>query len=352
MSKDGRLKRIKGDLKIVRVNFHFMLKSDGTGNFNEKNDGSGRNFSGYDYARRMLYFMNAQCIQNVQLNIPAGNTIPVRNKNYRYVLDAVYFWRSDSTYLYKTIDYARLGRDKDSVLNVFLSHGTDVLGGYASDVSTTSHYKFTENRSYWYSYRGNLKNGDTTAGIWTHALNTSHELGHLLGLRHTVLRPGGGACPGGCKGGKIDPACDDGCEDTPSAWEILESNECTTHPGCGWSGGITGKKDCSNNLMDYTGMFALSPCQIDKIHRGLENGLGSYLQSSALKRDLSLPDIGYPKLSYFGQNVCIGTAEQKADLEANEKIDVYYSEEVELTNFEAEGTSVIEFILSKETAKP
>ncbi|MCE3295120.1 MAG: zinc-dependent metalloproteinase lipoprotein family [Crocinitomicaceae bacterium] len=344
MTKDGYLIRVKGGLKTVRINIHFMLKSDGTGNFNEKNDGNGRPYSGYDYARDLVYYMNAQSIQNVQLNIPEGNEIPVLEKNYRYVLDAVYFWRNDSTYLYNTINYAKQGRDKDSVMNIFLSHGTANLGGHASSVSTVSHYKYTENRSYWFSYSGNKAKGSADGDLWTQALNTSHEVGHLLGLNHTVLQPNGSPCPGGCKGGTINANCDDGCADTPSAWEILDANGCTTHPGCGWSGGITGKIDCSNNLMDYTGMFALSPCQIEKIHRGLENGLKSYLQCAALSDDVSFKNIGYPKVSYFGRNVQIVDSR----IEYKEKIKIYYSSSVELNNFEAEAGTELEIILDNE----
>lgn len=348
LTKDGRLKPITGELKTVRINIHFMLKTDGTGNFNEKTDGNGRSYSGYDYAHDLVYYMNAQSIQNIPLNIPAGNNIPVLEKNYRFVLDAVYFWRNDSTYLYNSISYPKQGKDKDSVMNIFLSHGTAALGGHASSTSTTSHHKYTENRSYWYSYSGNKAKGSSDGDLWTQALNTSHEVGHLLGLNHTVLQPGGGPCPGGCKGSTINPKCDDGCADTPSAWEILDANGCTTHPGCGWAGGISGKTDCSNNLMDYTGMFALSPCQIEKIHRGLEYGLKSYLQCVALSDDVSFPDIGYPKISYFGRNIGIGAPSQTAVIADKEKIRVFFSQSVELNNFEAAEGSELEIILENE----
>ena len=335
------------NLKIVRINFHFMLKSDGSGNFDERTDGKGRPYSGYDYARDLVYYMNSQCLQNLKLNIPTGNDIPVLNKNYLFVLDAVYFWRNDTTYNYKSINYTKQGRDKDSVMNIFLSHGTATLGGHASSTSTTSRFKYTENRSYWHSYTGSLANGDVTGGIWTQALNISHEVGHLLGLNHTVLQAGGSGCPGGCKGAKINYSCDDGCADTPSAWEILEANDCNTHPGCGWSGGISGKTDCSNNLMDYTGMFALSPCQIEKIHQGLENGLKSYLQCAALSDDVFFPDIGHPKLTYFGRNIVIGSSTKKAGLAPEEKIKVHYSGAVELNQLEIEAGGEFEVILGE-----
>ena len=337
------------DLKIVRINIHFMLKTDGTGNFNETTDGDGRNYSGYDYARNLVYYMYAQSVQNEQLNIPTGNSIPVNNKKYQFVLDAVYFWRNDATYNFNSINYSTQGKDKDSVMNIFLSYGNTAVGGYASNTSSTSHTKYTENKSYWYAYVGNRANGIEDGGIWDQAINTSHEMGHLLTLSHTVQWNSAPPCPTGCPGSTtINTACDDGCTDTPSAWEITQANNCTRHPACGWPGGIGGWVDCSNNLMDYTGRYALSPCQINKIHSGLEGGLRSYLSCAAVADDVSFQDLGYPKISYFGKNILVGTTGSLSDITNQEKIQMYYSSTVELTNFEVRSDSEFEVILERE----
>ncbi|MFN5417167.1 MAG: hypothetical protein ACK5B9_08935 [Flavobacteriia bacterium] len=350
------------DLKIVRLNVHFMLKTDGTGNFNEVTDGDGRNYSGYDYARKLIYYMNSQAAQNWPLQIPAGNSIPVQAKKYQYVLDAVYFWRNDATYFFNTINYTTQGKDKDSVFNVFLSKNsnpTASVGGYASTPSTTSHNKYTENQKYWTDYVANANNGDPDGATWRHAINTSHEVGHLLSLSHTVQYDWADPCPVGCPGlvalvniynsspsMPINYTCDDGCADTPTAWEITQANNCSMHPACGWN--HEGNPNCSNNLMDYTGLYSLSPCQIGKIHSCLENGLRSYSSCAAVSDNVDFLDIGYPKLSYFGKNIKVGTITNYANLTNQEKVQMYYSQSVELNNFEVRADCEFEVILEGE----
>jgi hypothetical protein len=326
-------------MKIVRINIHFMLKSDGSGNFDEFTDGDGRYYSGYDYARNHVQMMNSMCNQNPKLNIPTGNTIPALQKNYRFVLDAVYFHRSDATYNFYSCNYTLNGKDKDSVMNVFISHGTGATGGYASDLSTTSHNKYTETTSYWASYVNEWQ-GLGEPQNWSKAMTTCHELGHLLSLSHTVLWGYGIPCPGGCGGYPgIDAACDDGCADTPTAAEVMATNNCVKHPGynCG-----SDQPGCSNNIMDYSSNLALSPCQIGKIHSGLENGLRSYLSCAAVSQDITLCDMGYPKLSYFGKKVSIGTCGTMATITNQEKINVYFSDAVEFSNFEIRTDSELE----------
>lgn len=123
----------------------------------------------------------------------------------------------------------------------------------------------------------------------------------------------------------------------------MSANGCTTHPACGWNTG--GQPDCSNNLMDYNGSNALTPCQIGIVHSSLEGGMKSYLSCSAVSNDLTLCDIGYPKLSYFGKDVSIGCVATPADVSSSEEIKVYFSNFVELTNFEVNSDSEFEIIL-------
>ena len=89
--------RASTPLEIVRVNMHFMLKSNGTGNFNALNDGQGNPLSGYQFANDLVNAMNARQY-NVQMKLPPNNTTAVLNKNYLYVLDAVYFVANDAYY--------------------------------------------------------------------------------------------------------------------------------------------------------------------------------------------------------------------------------------------------------------
>lgn len=342
------------DMKVVRINFHFMLKSDGSGNFTETTDGNGSSdYNGYMYARDLTAWMNNSCAWNPQMNLPPGNTTPVIDKNFSFVLDAVYFWRNSNTYNYQTINYTNQGQDKDSVLNIFLSHANGVnqkIGGYASNPDENSKVKYTENRFYWQQYIFNLsQNYPMTWLLHGTGSQTLHELGHLLGLSHTVQWNNAPPCPTGCPidsnnypgAGPINPFCDDGCSDTPAAWEITNIFGCDKHPNCGW--GNSGPH-CSNNLMDYTGSAALTPCQIGKIHSHTENGMRSYLMCAALETDKTLCDIGYPKTSYFGKSLTIGCPNNTATVSTREKISLYFSEEVNLSLIEVESGAEFEII--------
>jgi len=334
------------DLKIVRVNFHFMQNSSGGGNFRSYDDGDGRPFTGYDYARQHIDWMNNISGNNYQLNLTLGNSIPVIPKNYKFVLDAVYFNPDNNHYNYGTAKFSTYGKDKPNVMNIFISYGTASAGGYASDLSATynpSEGKYTDVRSYWYEYINDINNG--FFNDYVRATTTSHELGHLLTLKHTVLAGGNVVCPTGCPGsGSIDNTCDDFCADTPAAWEITAANNCTQHPSsCAWGGAIA--PNCTNNLMDYAGEHALSPCQIGRIHSALEGGLKQFLSCYAVGLDQTFCNLSYPKTSYFGKNVIVGNCGTLAHITNKNKIDLFYSSSVELNNFEVRADSEFEIIL-------
>lgn len=340
------------DKKILRINFHFMLKADGTGNFTEQTDGDGRiTYNGYMYAQDLTNWMNGWNSYNIQMNIPPGNTTPVIDKNYFFVLDACYFWRNNTTYNYGTINYTTQGKDKDSVLNIFLTYEPIATnaGGYASSLSPTSKIKYTENRRYWQGYLDNVNSTISYPFDWfLHGTgsNTNHELGHLLGLSHTAMWNNANSCNTGCESPPlpIDFSCGDGCNDTPTAWDMANASGCTVYPNCGW--GTGGNPYCSNNMMDYAGANALTPCQIDIIHSSIElaNGMRSYTSCAAVSKDLNICDIGYPKVSYFGKVITIGCSATAAVVSNPEKIKVYFSNSVELNNFEVSTSAEFEVI--------
>lgn len=350
--------RSVNDMKTVRINFNFMLKTDGTGNFNETTDGDGRLYSGYDFAFDITQWMKDRNDWNEKMNIPTGNTTTNPPKNIYYILDGVYFQRNSSIYNYGSVsssNYSTLGTDRDSVLNIFLTRSpnenTDpsysddsTTGGSAWTISPTSKDKFTENMGYWQGYVFNRRHGFPFDWcLHGSGANFNHELYHLMGLSHTVMRPGATQCPTGCPGyGAIDYNCGDGCNDTPTAWDIMTANGCTKHPACGW--GTGSQLDCSNNVMDYSGANALTPCQIGIAHGSLEGGMRSYLACAANSVDKTYCDVGYPKVSYFGKNIIIGNCGSLADVTNREKITTYFSSSVELNNFEVRSDSEFEVI--------
>ncbi len=329
------------DLKIVRVNFHFMQLSDGTGNFTEYTDGDGRYYTGYQYARDHVAIMNNICGQNQQLNLPIGNNLPIKAKNLKFVLDAVYFVPNSNSYLYGQQNYTLNGKDKQNVLNIFISHGTGSTFGAAYDLTTNpSNNKYTTLNAYWFNYKKSM-NDYGNPNDWARSVTTSHELLHLLTLSHTVYEGGGNPCNNGCT--VFNTFCpDDGCLDTPTATEVMQLNNCQGSPSCDW--GVSGFY-CSNNHMDYKGDFALSPCQIDRVHAALEGGLKQFLSCYAVNIDQTFCDLGYPKTSYFGKNVIVGNCGTLAHITNQEKIDMYFSSSVELNNFEVRADSEFEIIL-------
>ncbi len=344
--------------KVVRINFHFMLKSNGTGNFTETGDNLGNTLTGYQFAKDIVAQMNWNLSYNIQMNIEPNNTTPVNAKNYSFVIDAVYFHRDDSNFSYPSgfSSYTTYGADKSNVLNIFLTDNQNANGeaGYANDISQdATASKFTENYNFYKGYV-NYRNNTPVGNQYAWVLDGSnkqllHECGHLLSLSHTVLYPNGDPCPT-VKSikypGTVDSDCDDGCLDTPTAWRIVDELNSGQHPGdrnlCNWQQGQV--MWCSNNMMDYSGSQSLTPCQLNLIHTGLEGGLKGYTACEGVKKDLTLCDIGFPKLSYFGKIVTIGCTNSPANLVNGEESTIFFSDNVILNNFEITGSVNFEVI--------
>jgi hypothetical protein len=338
-------------VKVIRVNIHFMLHTNGTGNFTETDDGDGRSYTGYDFAHDHINDMNARASWNEQMNIPPGNTTPVNDKNFRFVLNGVYFHRNNTYYNYPASPHALYGVDIDSVMNVYLNADPNPdpnnpgCGGYAGTINPSNHSSmYTEDFGYWHRYLY-VYNFSSPMSWFFHATSqqTGHEMGHLFGLLHTVLYSNGARCPTACNL-PIDLNCDDGCGDTPTAWDImaLHSN-CNLHPACSWGDGYTAY--CTNNLMDYTGGNALSPCQINKIHYNIETGEKSYTACAAVNPNRSYCDIGYPISTYFGNAIQIGTCgSTPANITSKENIAVWYAQSVELGAFEVASDASFEVL--------
>lgn len=333
-----------GSSKTIRINFHYIRK-DANSNFTETSDGMGNPYNGYEFSRNMVEYMNYSQSYNVPLNIPAGNSLPVLNKNFNYVLDGVYFHLSPGLYNYgsslNTQLHSQLGVDKPNVLNVYVNCcGDGRVSSFALNQNENA-LKFVETGLPWKWYRDRVLAGQASPlELWRFSLPANHichELGHLLGLYHTVLTPGGFPCPT-----TNGANCGDDCSDTPSAFEMISVHNSPIHPNCTYNDVSSG---CSNNLMDYSNHNSLSPCQIEKVHAGLENGLNPYTTCYAVSIDKSICDLGYPKLAHFGKDITIGGCSNPPfALEGNEKVDIYFSNSVEFFTTELAGNSELEVI--------
>ncbi len=323
------------ELKLVRVNFHIVSKTDSSGHFTETGDNLGSNYNGYQLVYDVFDNMTGKLSWNQPMNLPLNNSTPAPSKNYKFVLDGIYFVHDNNYYSFPSINSQNLslvGHKTDSVLNIFLTEGTARYGGYAMSINPNSNIKYTENRDFHHKYKTWNPNDSIVWLYDTYASQLNHELTHLLGLSHTVMYNSGDTCN---SISNINTNCDDGCTDTPTAWDMRAVTG--LHPACKWYHQWT--PHCSSNMMDYAGGNSLTPCQLNIIHTNLDNGMKSYKACSAVLQDLTLCNIGYPEITYFGKNITIGTCGNAITIDKNQRKKICFSQEVSLQNIEIlEGT--------------
>jgi hypothetical protein len=277
----------------LRVNVHFMLNADGTGNFNENDDAGSADakhwniagqwmdpaynpagnaptgyplpslaaepdYNGYKYAEDLINSANDKWSVNPQMDLPVGNTTGHPDKNIRLVLNGVYFHRDDNVSGYdpedynasspnsvpSTAQYDAYGVNQGSEVNIFIMgeiRSTTIfptVGRWKNISGVAGSFGFyggPYGGSIWFKagniWRNHLltrarNNGVDTDSQEAVARMLNHEVGHLLGLGHPFQNAW-----------NIDGPR---CADTPQ----------NSDPAAG------------NNMMDYGGQIALTPCQV------------------------------------------------------------------------------------------
>ncbi|GAB5417564.1 MAG: hypothetical protein Crog4KO_08360 [Crocinitomicaceae bacterium] len=293
------------NIKHVKVNIHYLLKSDGTGNFHEMGDGWGNpNYTGFDYAEDMIDSINTEL--NVNPGIRSGMQVPgydytVTDFGFRFVLAGVHFHRNTTLYdaMDTGYDEANAGSslwdmsympaydvNPSSEINIYIVSSPSFGNtGVFQGVASLNGFRL-QVFNCWLTYKYGHQNwGAGTPPSELHRFESrtiAHELGHNLGLRHAYQW--------------------DGIPDTKqlgySCWQHTATGPCSD-----WN-------NITNNLMDYNGYddYALSPLQIEAVRNNLNAGKSNYVQQC------SNCDVAHANL-YVPETQCLpiyidGTASQ------------------------------------------
>ncbi|MDF2456955.1 MAG: hypothetical protein K0R51_2948 [Cytophagaceae bacterium] len=288
----------------LKVNFHFMLKSDGTGNFTEYDDGMGNtNYNGYMYAQDLVNSANGNLQNNQQTRLPIGNTVPIPTMNVRYVIGGIYFHRDDTHYTYDWYGNANsaYGIDKTTEINAYFSYLNSPIGGALGGVAgginpSNSNDRWVKLASPWQKYFVGY-------GVWAFTGLFNHEIGHLLGLYHTF-------------------------DNSETCLDTYTSGTGTSGPWCG--------STADNNMMDYNcEQVAITPCQWGIMKNQLENSYVNYTTCC------SSP----PATAVFSlrSNACIGDAIYLDGSWRYTKSEQSYAIEIYQTNAVGSNTNVANY---------
>lgn len=254
----------------VKVNIHFIHHSDPLNpmNFTSTWDGVDEvnNYNGYQYAEDLINMSNYRLSENPQVNMPPGNSIPNLETKYRLKLMGVYFHEDDELYNSESLGDLKnaFGINLGEEINLFFT--SQDLGGYIGGAAVISGQRCAIFKGPWDAYA--MYDGM----MWPVSNGVLHETAHNFTLRHT-MRYGGGTC---CNE-VVGSSCDDYCADTPSRQEIV--NNYGFDPCCG---SFEEGEQCENNLMGYSGLTALTPNQLARIHHTLMLDMNNYLYKDDL----------------------------------------------------------------------
>ncbi len=227
------------DLKYIYTLFIYMNSTDLSNNWTGED--------AIEYAKNLQHYANHKLSINKQMNLPEGNDTPVLPIPWRFVTMAdesttsglgIYEVIDDDLYYYVSKGKYRnnsnrtvvnkYSRHKEKALNVF------VFNHHPDSILLSKNYS---NSRMGIALGSSVKiagvNKTDVKNNWDMSTLYNHEIGHVMGLRHSWYN-------------------NDGCDDTPS------------HPNC-FSPKPSGKckGPVSNNMMDYNrSQLVLTPCQI------------------------------------------------------------------------------------------
>jgi hypothetical protein len=245
------------DFKTLRINIHFILRNNGTGNFTETRNINGNTSSenGYWLSDVIINAANNYLANNVEMIQQLSySSIPVWDINYGYKLNGVFFHRSD-TYFECYYSPSALAINSGYAINVFLFAGNagHAAAGYDKCWVGGLSQAYTD-----------YLNSNNIWHIQKDAKTLNHEIGHNLSLDHPKRSPGGKkSVIGGVQ-------YTDACNDTPTFMELINDGYTDPYEWC--------QGEYSNNLMDYScNKQALTPCQINQVHSYIETNFTDYL---------------------------------------------------------------------------
>lgn len=249
-------------VKYIRVNFHFMLLEeshpDYPGNFTSYDDGRGNpDFTAYDFVDDLLYWTNFRLGTNQHMTYPIGNSTPVIERKYRFILNGVFFHKDNTHYWHGSYPHLVYSENLGEAINVFFqSDGTTNSHGWAN----MSGDRFVEFSGKWDFYDYCMSTG-TPWGNWANASGLMHEINHNLSLHHTIMDASGNCCD----------YCDDYCDDTPTRIQVKTVDYIDPCQSPRWN-----NPDHSNNIMEYAGYDAITPEQLGRVHWTIENEMFEY----------------------------------------------------------------------------
>lgn len=275
-------------IKYLRVILHFIQKDNGTGNFNENNDGMtpSHNFNGYEFAEYIINYANNLLENNQPMRIQPFGEIPVYDPGYRYKLSGVFFWKNSTLYYsYYALSalFSNYGQASNSAINVFITSPQGSTTGYAEYVGDKKILLFTP----YLNYTNSINYNDSWFNRASATL-LNHEIGHCLGLYHTILTNGGDCCI----------SCNDYCDDTPSIPQMLSLGEPSP---CCWNGDT-----CSNNLMDSNAdMQTITPDQLNRVHYELDNAKLSFIKCNFQTSVLNISTFNNNSGAYIANSISV-----------------------------------------------